>query len=141
MTAKLALGTYRCRAIPEAAARAAASGAWIDAAPNYATDQAQNLLAPVLATRPHVRIATKTGFFTAATGADAVTLGGVDTGLAADGHVHQREDGGRAIPVAEVDAEQDCGARPAARRCFVRFGCHRPVAAVGFVRASRVVRP
>jgi hypothetical protein len=37
-TARLALGTYQCRAIPEAAARAAASGAqWIDTAPNYAT--------------------------------------------------------------------------------------------------------
>ncbi|WP_328674981.1 aldo/keto reductase [Streptomyces sp. NBC_00343] len=76
MTADLALGTYRCRAIPEAAARAAASGVrWIDTAPNYATGQAQTLLAPVLATRPHVRIATKAGFFTAATGTDAVKAG------------------------------------------------------------------
>ncbi|MFD8525647.1 winged helix domain-containing protein [Streptomyces capillispiralis] len=34
VTARLALGTYRCRAIPEAAARAAASGTqWIDTAP------------------------------------------------------------------------------------------------------------
>ncbi|MDG5808588.1 hypothetical protein P9869_39280 [Streptomyces ossamyceticus] len=69
MTAQLVLGTYRCQAIPEAAACAAASGAqWIDTAPNYATGQVQTLLAA----RPHVRIATKTGFFTAATGADAV---------------------------------------------------------------------
>ncbi|MGW4750593.1 aldo/keto reductase, partial [Streptomyces sp. NPDC004290] len=63
MTAQLALGTYRCQAIPEAAARAAASGAqWIDTAPNYATGQAQTLLAPILADRPRVRIATKAGF-------------------------------------------------------------------------------
>ncbi|MFE9674661.1 hypothetical protein ACFYO5_11160 [Streptomyces sp. NPDC006259] len=49
MTAELALGTYRCRAIPEAADRAAASGAqWIDTAPNYATGRAQDLLALTL---------------------------------------------------------------------------------------------
>ncbi|MER6633455.1 aldo/keto reductase [Streptomyces sp. NPDC000987] len=87
MTAKLALGTYRCRAIPEAAARAAASGAqWIDTAPNYATGQAQPLLAPVLAARPHVRIATKTGFFTAATGADAMNDGVLNPDQAVAGH-------------------------------------------------------
>jgi aryl-alcohol dehydrogenase-like predicted oxidoreductase len=73
VTTQLASGTYRCRAIPEGAVRAAASGAqWIDTAPNYATGRAQSLLAPVLSSRPKVRIATKTGFFTAATGADAV---------------------------------------------------------------------
>ncbi|MFE3328836.1 aldo/keto reductase [Streptomyces sp. NPDC059176] len=86
MTAELALGTYRCRAIPEAAVRAAASGAWIDTAPNYATGQAQSLLAPVLAAHPHVRIATKTGFFTAATGADAVNDGALTEDQAAAGH-------------------------------------------------------
>ncbi|MFE9454517.1 aldo/keto reductase [Streptomyces sp. NPDC006739] len=87
MTAELALGTYRCRAIPEAAVRAAASGAqWIDTAPNYATGQAQTLLAPVLAARPHVRIATKTGFFTAPTGADAVNDGALTEEQALAGH-------------------------------------------------------
>ncbi|MFE2609925.1 aldo/keto reductase [Streptomyces mirabilis] len=87
MTAELALGTYRCRAIPEAAVRAAASGAqWIDTAPNYATGQAQTLLAPVLAARPHVRIATKTGFFTAATGTDAVNDGALTEDQAVAGH-------------------------------------------------------
>ncbi|MGJ5899230.1 aldo/keto reductase [Streptomyces niveiscabiei] len=87
MTAQLALGTYRCRAIPEAAVRAAASGAqWIDTAPNYATGQAQTLLAPVLAARPHLRIATKTGFFTAATGDDAVNDGVLTEDQAVAGH-------------------------------------------------------
>ncbi|MFC9131834.1 aldo/keto reductase [Streptomyces sp. NPDC057099] len=76
MTAELALGTYRCRAIPEAAARAAASGAqWIDTAPNYAAGRAQTLLAPALAAHPSLRVSTKTGYFTAATGTDAVHAG------------------------------------------------------------------
>ncbi|MFE2823541.1 aldo/keto reductase [Streptomyces sp. NPDC059271] len=87
MTAQLALGTYRCRAIPEAAARAAASGAqWIDTAPNYATGQAQTDLAPVLATHPALRIATKAGFFTAATGADAVNAGALTKDQSLAGH-------------------------------------------------------
>ncbi|MEU7429098.1 aldo/keto reductase [Streptomyces sp. NPDC040750] len=86
MTAQLALGTYRCQAIPEAAVRAAASGAWIDTAPNYATGQAQTLLSPVLAAHPHVRISTKAGFFTAATGADAVDAGVLTEDQAVAGH-------------------------------------------------------
>ncbi|CBG67252.1 conserved hypothetical protein [Streptomyces scabiei 87.22] len=86
MTAQLALGTYRCQAIPEAAVRAAASGAWIDTAPNYATGQAQTLLLPVLAAHPHVRISTKAGFFTAATGADAVNDGVLTEDQAVAGH-------------------------------------------------------
>ncbi|MPY38378.1 hypothetical protein FNH09_46435 [Streptomyces adustus] len=61
MTAHLALGTYRCRAIPEAAARAAASGAWIDTARNYATGRAQILLAPALAAHPSLNLSTETG--------------------------------------------------------------------------------
>ncbi|MFF8717144.1 aldo/keto reductase [Streptomyces sp. NPDC015184] len=87
MTAQLALGTYRCQAIPQAAARAAAWGTeWIDTAPNYATGRAQTLLAPALAAHPHLRIATKTGFFTAATGADAVNDGALTKDQAAAGH-------------------------------------------------------
>lgn len=87
MTAELALGTYRCRAIPEAAARAAASGAqWIDTAPNYATGQAQTLLAPVLAAHPLLNVSTKTGYFTAATGTDAVNDGVLNQDQAAAGH-------------------------------------------------------
>ncbi|MEV5989356.1 aldo/keto reductase [Streptomyces sp. NPDC052051] len=87
MTADLALGTYRCRAIPEAAVRAAASGAqWIDTAPNYATGRAQTLLAPALAAHSSLRIATKAGYSTAATGADAVHAGVLTEDQAAAGH-------------------------------------------------------
>ncbi|MEG3631940.1 aldo/keto reductase [Streptomyces poriticola] len=86
MTAQLALGTYRCQAIPEAAARAAASGAWIDTAPNYATGQAQTLLAPVLAAHRHARISTKAGFFTAATGTDAANDGVLTEDQVVAGH-------------------------------------------------------
>ncbi|MEU6353153.1 aldo/keto reductase [Streptomyces sp. NPDC047072] len=86
MTAQLALGTYRCQAIPEAAARAAASGAWIDTAPNYATGRAQILLAPALAAHPSLNVSTKTGYFTAATGADAVNDGVLTEDQAAAGH-------------------------------------------------------
>jgi aryl-alcohol dehydrogenase-like predicted oxidoreductase len=87
VTARLALGTYRCRAIPEAAARAAASGAqWIDTAPNYATGQAQTLLAPALTAHPAVRVSTKAGYFTAATGAEAVNAGVLTEDQAGAGH-------------------------------------------------------
>ncbi|MEU9471313.1 aldo/keto reductase [Streptomyces avermitilis] len=87
MTAQLALGTYRCQAIPEAAARAAASGTqWIDTAPNYATGRAQDLLAPALAAHPALRITTKAGYFTAATGADAVNAGVLTEDQAMAGH-------------------------------------------------------
>jgi aryl-alcohol dehydrogenase-like predicted oxidoreductase len=86
VTADLALGTYRCQAIPDAAARAAASGAWIDTASNYATGQAQILLAPALAAHPSVNVSTKTGYFTAATGTDAVNAGVLTEDQAAAGH-------------------------------------------------------
>ncbi|MEU8718372.1 aldo/keto reductase [Streptomyces sp. NPDC048663] len=87
MTADLALGTYRCRAIPEAAVRAAASGAqWIDTAPNYATGRAQDLLAPALAAYPSLQVSTKAGYFTAATGVDAVNDGVLNQDQAAAGH-------------------------------------------------------
>ncbi len=87
MTTQLALGTYRCRAIPEAAARAAASGAqWIDTAPNYATGRAQTLLASALAAHLPLRVSTKTGYFTAATGAEAVNAGVLTQDQAAAGH-------------------------------------------------------
>ncbi|SOE25125.1 aldo/keto reductase [Streptomyces sp. OK228] len=87
MTAQLALGTYRCRAIPEAAVRAAASGVrWIDTALNYDTGRAQDLLAPALAEHPPLRIATKAGYFTAATGTDAVNAGVLTEDQALAGH-------------------------------------------------------
>ncbi|GGS95436.1 aldo/keto reductase [Streptomyces violaceus] len=87
MTAELALGTYRCRAIPEAAAHVAASGAqWIDTAPNYATGRAQALLAPALSDHPSLRVSTKAGYFTAATGTDAVHASVLTEGQALAGH-------------------------------------------------------
>jgi aryl-alcohol dehydrogenase-like predicted oxidoreductase len=87
VTAELALGTYRCRAIPEAAACAAASGVqWIDTAPNHATGRAQTLLAPALAAHPAVRVSTKAGYFTAATGTDAVNAGVLTADPAVAGH-------------------------------------------------------
>ncbi|MYW17036.1 hypothetical protein GT039_15915 [Streptomyces sp. SID2955] len=87
MTAELALGTCRCWAIPEAVGRAALSGAqWVDMAPNYATGRAQILLTPVLAAHPSLNVSTKTGYFTAATCADAVNDGVLDPDEAAAGH-------------------------------------------------------
>ncbi|MEU4655033.1 aldo/keto reductase [Streptomyces sp. NPDC023723] len=87
MTAELALGTYRCRDIPEAAARATASGArWIDTAPNYADGHAQRQLAQVLITQPAVHVSTKVGFFTPATGTAAVDAGFLTPGEATAGH-------------------------------------------------------
>ncbi|MFF5344086.1 aldo/keto reductase [Streptomyces althioticus] len=85
--AQLALGTYRCRTIPEAAVRAAASGAQlIDTAPNYATGRAQTLLAPALAAHPSLRVSTKAGYFTAATGVEAVNAGALTEDQAPAGH-------------------------------------------------------
>ncbi|MCX4500882.1 aldo/keto reductase [Streptomyces sp. NBC_01728] len=87
MTAELALGTYRCRTIPEAAAHAAASGVrWIDTAPNYAAGQAQTLLSGALATHPGVGVSTKAGYFTAATGTAAVKAGVLTPVQAVTGH-------------------------------------------------------
>ncbi|MER8226095.1 aldo/keto reductase [Streptomyces sp. NPDC094143] len=85
MTAELALGTYRCQAIPEAAVRAAASG--VDRhRPQLRRRPCQDLLAPALAAHPALRIATKAGYFTAATGADAVNAGVLTEDQAVVGH-------------------------------------------------------
>ncbi|QDN84416.1 aldo/keto reductase [Streptomyces sp. RLB3-6] len=87
MTARLALGTYRCRNIPEAAARAVASGAeWIDTAPNYGTGRAQSQLAGTLAAHPSVHVSTKVGYFTASTGGAAVNAGVLTPEEATAGH-------------------------------------------------------
>jgi aryl-alcohol dehydrogenase-like predicted oxidoreductase len=59
---------------------------WIDTAPNYATGQAQTLLAPVLAAHPTVGVSTKVGYFTAATGTDAVNAGVLTEDQAVAGH-------------------------------------------------------
>ncbi|WP_405969044.1 aldo/keto reductase [Streptomyces sp. NBC_00988] len=81
MTASLGLGTYRIPAgeMAAAARRAALSpSAWIDTAPNYCDGRAHHFLAPVLAGHPDTGIATKTGFLTASTAAEAHAAGVVD---------------------------------------------------------------
>jgi aryl-alcohol dehydrogenase-like predicted oxidoreductase len=76
VTAQLALGTYRLRHAPSALRHAASAGAiWVDTAPNYLHGQAQRLLAPALADHPHLGVATKIGFVTAAAELAAVTAG------------------------------------------------------------------
>ncbi|NJP66357.1 aldo/keto reductase [Streptomyces spiramenti] len=65
MTAALSLGTYRVRAVGQAARAALAAGSpWVDTAPNYAHGYAHEGLRSVLRTYPTVQVATKTGFFT-----------------------------------------------------------------------------
>ncbi|MFJ4189105.1 aldo/keto reductase [Kitasatospora sp. NPDC089509] len=87
MTAVLGLGTYRVRAVAQAARTALAAGAaWVDTAPNYADGFAQQQLAQVLGDFPDVRISTKTGFFTAAQGRAAVAAGVLPADAAAGSH-------------------------------------------------------
>ncbi|MFK0287986.1 aldo/keto reductase [Streptomyces sp. NPDC090499] len=89
MTASLGLGTYRIpgEELAAAARRAAASpSVWTDTAPNYAAGRAQTLLAPVLAAHPALQVSTKAGYFTAATGTDAVQAGVLTEDQAAAGH-------------------------------------------------------
>ncbi|MFF7637233.1 aldo/keto reductase [Kitasatospora sp. NPDC008050] len=87
MTAVLALGTYRVRAVEQAARTALASvAAWVDTAPNYAHGQAHQELAPVLADHPEAGVSTKTGFYTAAQGRAAVAAGVLGQEQAAIGH-------------------------------------------------------
>ncbi|KUM80031.1 aldo/keto reductase [Streptomyces curacoi] len=65
MNPDLALGTYRCRDVPQAAIHAVACGAsWIDTAPNYHHGRAQAHLQPVFAGNRDLRVSTKVGFFT-----------------------------------------------------------------------------
>ncbi|WP_149829531.1 aldo/keto reductase [Streptomyces tailanensis] len=74
MTASLGLGTYRVRAVEQAARTACADGSvWLDTAPNYA--DAHRLLAAVIADHPRAKVATKTGFFTRAEGEAAAQVG------------------------------------------------------------------
>ncbi|WP_236241970.1 aldo/keto reductase [Streptomyces sp. CC228A] len=85
MTASLGLGTYRVRAVEQAARTACADGTvWIDTAPNYS--DAHRLLGPVIASHPRAMVATKTGFFTRSEGEDAVRDGLLTSGQAAGGH-------------------------------------------------------
>ncbi|MEU9713266.1 aldo/keto reductase [Streptomyces sp. NPDC047967] len=76
MTAALSLGTYRVRAVSQAARTALAAGSpWVDTAPNYAHGRAHEELRPVLGEYPTVRVATKTGFFTEEQGRTALAEG------------------------------------------------------------------
>jgi aryl-alcohol dehydrogenase-like predicted oxidoreductase len=81
------LGTYRVRAVEEAACTACAAGAgWVDTAPNYSRGQAHRALRPVLADHPAVRVSTKTGYFALRQGREAVAAGFLDEHQAAAGH-------------------------------------------------------
>ncbi|MFB6561851.1 aldo/keto reductase [Streptomyces sp. NPDC056400] len=85
MTASLGLGTYRVRAVKQAARTACADGSvWVDTAPNYM--DAHRLLGPVIAEHPRAMVATKTGFFTEAEGEAAVQAGLLPSQQVADGH-------------------------------------------------------
>ncbi|MFF3513850.1 aldo/keto reductase [Streptomyces sp. NPDC002573] len=87
MSPDLALGTYRCRDIPQAAVAAVACGAsWIDTAPNYHHGRAQAELQPVLAGNRDLRVSTKVGFFTPDIAAAASDAGVVTPAEAASGH-------------------------------------------------------
>lgn len=87
MSAALALGTYRVRAVAQAVRTACVAGTpWVDTAPNYAGGTAHAELAPVLAEHPGVRVATKTGFHTAAQGRAAIAAGVLDAERAEAGH-------------------------------------------------------
>ncbi|MFE2722011.1 aldo/keto reductase [Kitasatospora sp. NPDC059327] len=87
MTAALALGTYRVRAVSQAARTALAAGArWVDTAPNYARGLAHQELASVLAGHPSVRVSTKTGFITTAQGRAAVEANVLTPEQAGVGH-------------------------------------------------------
>ncbi|MGV4986636.1 aldo/keto reductase [Streptomyces sp. NRAIS4] len=87
MSPDLALGTYRCRDIPQAAVHAVACGAsWVDTAPNYHHGRAQAQLEPVLAGNPDLRVSTKVGFFTPDIATAASDAGVVTPAEAASGH-------------------------------------------------------
>ncbi|MEU9713940.1 aldo/keto reductase [Streptomyces sp. NPDC047976] len=85
MTASLGLGTYRVRAVEQAARTACADGlVWVDTAPNYA--DAHQVLGPVIADHPQAMVATKTRFFTPAEGDAAVRAGLLTSEQVAAGH-------------------------------------------------------
>ncbi|MFD9100242.1 aldo/keto reductase [Streptomyces virginiae] len=85
MTASLGLGTYRVRAVEQAARTACADGlVWIDTAPNYGT--AHQALGPVIADHPRAMVATKTGFFTPEEGAAALRDGLLTAAQVRAGH-------------------------------------------------------
>ncbi|GGW31577.1 aldo/keto reductase [Streptomyces caelestis] len=87
MSPDLALGTYRCRNIPQATVHAIACGAtWIDTAPNYHHGRAQPQLQSVLAGNLDLRVSTKAGFFTPDIATAARDAGVLTPAEAASGH-------------------------------------------------------
>ncbi|KAB7833524.1 aldo/keto reductase [Streptomyces mobaraensis] len=87
MSPALGLGTYKVRAVKDAARAACAQGAaWVDTAPNYGGGRAQIQLAAVLADHPGMRASTKTGFFTPEQASAAVTAGVLLQDQAATGY-------------------------------------------------------
>ncbi|MFC5805884.1 aldo/keto reductase [Streptomyces formicae] len=116
MTAALSLGTYRVRAVSQAARTALAAGSpWVDTAPNYARGRAHEELLPVLGEYPTVRVATKTGFFT--------------------------EEQGRTALAAGVLAQEEATNRHSLERGFVRWQTERSLAALGRVDLVFVHNP
>ncbi|MEU3953525.1 aldo/keto reductase [Streptomyces achromogenes] len=91
MTAALSLGTYRVRAVSQAARTALAAGSpWLDTAPNYAHGRAHEELRPLLREYPTVRVATKAGFFTEEQGRTALADGVLTREEAAGRHSLER---------------------------------------------------
>ncbi|MCH0570162.1 aldo/keto reductase [Streptomyces sp. MUM 136J] len=116
MTAALCLGTYRVRAVSQAARTALAAGSpWVDTAPNYAHGRAHEELRPVLGEYPTVRVATKAGFFTAEQGRTALAEG--------------------------VLTRYETASRHSLERGFVRWQTERSLAALGRVDLVFVHNP
>ncbi|WP_058042543.1 aldo/keto reductase [Streptomyces roseifaciens] len=116
MTAALSLGTYRVRAVGQAARTALAAGSpWVDTAPNYAHGRAHEELRPVLGEYPTVRVATKAGFFTEEQGRTAMTEG--------------------------VLTREETAGRHSLERGFVRWQTERSLAALGRVDLVFVHNP
>jgi aryl-alcohol dehydrogenase-like predicted oxidoreductase len=114
VTASLGLGTYRVRAVAQAARTACADGpVWIDTAPNYGG--AHQALGPVIAGHPRAMVATKTGFFTPGEGAAALRH--------------------RLLTAAQVRAGHNLGP------CFVRWQTERSLAALGRIDLVSVHNP
>ncbi|MFE2374272.1 aldo/keto reductase [Streptomyces sp. NPDC059398] len=116
MTAALSLGTYRVRAVGQAARIALAAGSpWLDTAPNYGRGTAHEELRPVLGEYPTVRVATKTGFLTAAQARRALA--------------------------AEVFTREEADSEHSLERGFVRWQTERSLAALGRVDLVFVHNP
>ncbi|MEV8479882.1 aldo/keto reductase [Streptomyces sp. NPDC051173] len=116
MTAALSLGTYRVRAVAQAARTALTAGSpWVDTEPNYAHGRAHEELRPVLREYPTVRVATKTGFFT--------------------------EEQGRTALAEGVLIREEAANRHSLEQGFVRWQTERALAALGRVDLVFVYNP